>query len=154
MLEGTWELPEGALEHGGYARRPPGTDGGRAGAAGCVLFVRWRPFASGDTRAVHVPLVEHDWLPGHGNLRVKSLHEFGAENAALVHWPAGERFVPHQHWGGEEIVVLSGVFEDEHGRYPTGSWLLSPHLSAHHPFVHEETRIFVKTGHLAIDRRG
>ena len=66
VLEGTWELPEGALEHGGYARRPPGTDGGRAGAAGCVLFVRWRPFASGDTRAVHVPLK----VPGHGGMVV------------------------------------------------------------------------------------
>ena len=72
----------------------------------------------------------------------------GDEGTALVHWPAGERFIPHQHWGGEEILVLSGTFRDEHGTYPKGTWIQSPHLSAHHPFVEEETVIFVKTGHL------
>jgi hypothetical protein len=40
---------------------------------------------------------------------------------------------------------------DEHGRYPTGTWFQSPHLSTHHPFVEEETVIFVKTGHLPAD---
>ena len=74
----------------------------------------------------------------------------GGEGTALVHWPAGERFVPHQHWGGEEIFVLSGTFRDEHGVYPKGTWIQSPHLSTHHPFVEEETVIFVKTGHLPI----
>ena len=67
---------------------------------------------------------------------------------ALVHWPAGERFIPHEHWGGEEIFVLSGTFRDEHGTYPKGTWIQSPHLSTHHPFVEGETVIFVKTGHL------
>ena len=68
-----------------------------------------------------------------------------------MHWPAGERFVPHTHFGGEEILVLSGVFRDEHGSYPQGTWLLSPHLSVHHPFVEVETTILVKTGHLFAD---
>lgn len=51
---------------------------------------------------------------------------------------------------GEEILVLDGVFEDEHGRYPKGSWLRSPHLSEHHPFTGPDgALIYVKTGHLA-----
>ena len=54
----------------------------------------------------------------------------------------------HQHWGGEEIFVLSGTFKDEHGVYPTGTWLRNPHLSRHHPFVEDETIILVKVGHL------
>ena len=70
----------------------------------------------------------------------------------MVHWPAGERFVPHRHWGGEEILVLSGTFIDEHGEYPTGAWWQSPHLSEHYPFVKEETVILVKTGHLPMNR--
>ena len=37
---------------------------------------------------------------------------------------------------------------DEYGIYPKGSWIRSPHLSTHFPFVEEETIIFVKTGHL------
>jgi hypothetical protein len=40
------------------------------------------------------------------------------------------------------------VFGDEHGRYPKGTWLRSPHMSAHKPFSVEGCTIFVKTGHL------
>ena len=48
-----------------------------------------------------------------------------------------------------KILVLEGVFHDEFGTYPKGSWLRSPHLSQHTPFTKEEgALIFVKTGHL------
>jgi anti-sigma factor ChrR (cupin superfamily) len=65
-------------------------------------------------------------------------------------WPKGERFIPHSHFGGEEIFVLSGQFQDEHGVYPEGCWIRSPHMSKHFPFVLEETIIWVKTGHLPL----
>ncbi len=46
--------------------------------------------------------------------------------------------------------MLDGVFEDEHGTYPKGSWLRSPHLSEHDPFTGPAgALIYVKTGHLA-----
>lgn len=45
--------------------------------------------------------------------------------------------------------LLDGVFRDEHGVYPKGSWLRSPHLSQHTPFTGPEgALIYVKTGHL------
>ena len=48
-----------------------------------------------------------------------------------------------------EILVLEGVFHDEFGQYPKGSWIRTPHLSKHTPFTKEEgALIFVKTGHL------
>jgi len=148
VLEGSWQLPEGILEEHGYSRRPPGEVGAGSTATGCTLYVRSGPFAEDDKELVHSQAGEEPWSPGHGNLGVKSLHSIGDEGTALVHWPAGERFIPHQHWGGEEIFVLSGTFRDEHGTYPKGTWIQSPHLSTHHPFVEEETVIFVKTGHL------
>lgn len=151
VLTGNWQLPEGTLQGGGYARRPPGTTGGDRTESGATLFVRVGAFEANDQDLVHVPTEQRTWQPGQGNLRVQPLHSTGDAGTALVHWPAGERFVPHQHWGGEEVLVLAGTFEDEHGRYPTGTWLLSPHMSAHHPFVTEETIIFVKTGHLPTD---
>ena len=155
VLEGTLELPEGALGAEGYSRRPPAHVDSGSTPAGCTLFLRTGPFAANDLEFVHFRTGELPWLPGQGGLRVKPLHSFEGENTALVHWPAGERFVPHQHWGGEEILVLSGTFEDEHGRYPRGTWLRSPHRSAHRPFAREETVIFVKTGHLPpSDARG
>ncbi|MFT5289514.1 MAG: anti-sigma factor ChrR (cupin superfamily) [Planctomycetota bacterium] len=148
VLEGDWKLPAGVLHAGDYSRRPVDRIEASSTEMGCVLFVKTSPFLSGDTQPVHLESGAAPWSPGHGNLGVKSLHAFDEEGTAYVHWPAGERFMPHQHWGGEEIFVLSGKFMDEHGEYPAGTWLRSPHLSAHHPFVEEETVIFVKTGHL------
>lgn len=148
VLDGDWRVSEGALRAGDHARLPAVDDDPASTASGCTLLVKTAEFAADETRVVHARLDDEPWLPGHGNLRVKPLHTHGTESSALVHWPAGERFLPHTHWGGEEIFVLSGTFLDEHGRYPTGTWLRSPHMSAHHPFVEEETVIFVKTGHL------
>ncbi|MFN2334931.1 MAG: cupin domain-containing protein, partial [Wenzhouxiangellaceae bacterium] len=37
----------------------------------------------------------------------------------------------------------------EHGVYPAGTWIRSPHLSQHHPWVETKTVIWVKTGHLS-----
>lgn len=148
VLAGTWDLPEGPLQADGYTRRPATRPSTNSTSTGCTLFVRSGPFDDSDHELIHSQTDAEPWLPGQGGLTVKPLHSFQSESTALVHWPAGERFVPHQHWGGEEILVLSGTFMDEHGRYPTGTWLLSPHMSAHHPFVEEETVIFVKTGHV------
>ncbi len=77
------------------------------------------------------------------------LYQHRHEQAALVRWKPDTYFQPHAHVGGEEILVLSGVFEDEHGRYPAGTWIRSPHLSRHTPFSREGCTIYVKTGHLA-----
>jgi anti-sigma factor ChrR (cupin superfamily) len=66
-----------------------------------------------------------------------------------VRWAPSTQFTTHRHLGGEEILVLDGVFEDEHRAYPKGSWLRSPHLSAHTPFTGPAgALIYVKTGHL------
>ena len=83
-------------------------------------------------------------VPG---LNVMPLMRQGS-GSTLVKWAPQTYFNPHRHYGGEEIFVVDGVFEDEHGRYPTGSWIRSPHMSMHKPFSKEGCTIFVKTGHL------
>jgi hypothetical protein len=41
------------------------------------------------------------------------------------------------------------VFHDEHGSYPSGTWIRSPRYSKHTPFTKAEgALIYVKTGHL------
>ena len=53
------------------------------------------------------------------------------------------------HDGGEEILVLQGLFRDEQGEYPAGTWLRSPRWSQHTPFTGPEgALIYVKVGHL------
>jgi anti-sigma factor ChrR (cupin superfamily) len=76
------------------------------------------------------------------------LHGYGSEHVALVRWAPGTVFQPHSHPSGEEIYVLSGVFQDEHGTYPAGSWLRNPPGSVHRPWSEPGCTIWVKTGHL------
>jgi anti-sigma factor ChrR (cupin superfamily) len=40
---------------------------------------------------------------------------------------------PHTHGGGEEFLVLDGVFQDEHGDYPAESYVRNPPTSRHTP---------------------
>ncbi|MEO0651709.1 MAG: cupin domain-containing protein [Planctomycetota bacterium] len=148
VSQGAVELPEGALSVGGYTRRARRAACEVASPTGATILLRRGPMDDDEPPVILAEADQDAWVPGQGGLTVRPLQSGGTESTALVHWPAGERFIPHRHYGGEEIFVLSGTFEDEHGRYPAGTWLLSPHLSAHHPFVREETMIFVKTGHL------
>ena len=67
---------------------------------------------------------------------------------SVVRYDAGSRFSAHPHPKGEEIFVIEGVLSDEHGDYPAGTWLRSPHASEHQPFSRGGCLIYVKVGHL------
>jgi len=142
VLEGTYINEFGEFDSGTYLRLPKEDEAFVKSNIGCTISRKINYFKDDEQIIINTNLTP--WLPGHGNLEVMPL----STQTALVKWPKGERFIPHKHWGGEEILVLSGTFIDEHGTYPQGSWIRSPHLSEHFPYVEEETIIFVKTGHL------
>ncbi len=148
VLEGTFSDETGDYKAGTYFRNPEGFRHAPFSEEGCVILVKLHQFLPDDDKHVVIDTKTNPWSPGIGGLQVMSLHQFGAEQVALVKWPAGERFQPHTHMGGEEIYVISGEFIDEQGRYPAGTWIRSPHLSQHNPYVEEETIIWVKVGHL------
>lgn len=148
VLEGVFSDEHGDYPAGTYIRNPPNSRHSPFSKEGCVIFVKLNQFQAQDSTPVIINTNETPWLQGQGGLTVMPLYEFQGHSTALVRWPAGERFAPHKHWGGEEILVLKGEFKDEHGNYPKGSWIRSPHLSEHFPFVDEETVILVKVGHL------
>ena len=104
------------------------------------------------TVAIHdVPWVNSP-APG---VERKMLERDGGEVAraiSVVRYAPGSAFKSHTHDLGEEILVLEGVFSDEHGNYPALSRLRSPHLSAHQPFSREGCLILVKVGHLESNR--
>ncbi len=148
VLEGTFSDETGDYKAGTYFRNPEGFRHAPFSEEGCVILVKLHQFQPGDDAHVVIDTKTTPWNSGIGGLQVMALHQFGGEQVALVKWPAGERFQPHTHMGGEEIYVISGEFIDEQGRYPAGSWIRSPHLSQHNPYVEEETVIWVKVGHL------
>ena len=148
VLEGVFSDDSGDYPTGTYFRNPEGFIHAPFSEEGCIILVKLHQFAPGDTQHVCIDTHARQWQPGNGGLQVMPLHNFEGESTALVKWPAGERFQPHRHFGGEEIYVIEGEFIDEHGRYPAGSWIRSPHASEHNPYVERETLIWVKTGHL------
>ena len=150
VLEGVFSDEFGDYPAGTYIRNPPNSVHAPFSKEGCVLFVKLNQFDEQDTETIRVHTLDTQWQQGQGNLQVMPLHSHAHEHTALVKWPAGEQFVPHKHFGGEEILVLSGEFIDEQGKYPEGTWLRSPHMSEHHPFVEQETIILVKVGHLPV----
>ena len=151
VLDGVFSDQTGDYPAGTYIRNPKGFVHAPFSTHGCTLFVKLHQFQTTDTEQVRINTKTQPWLPGQGGLEVMPLHEHQGEHVALVKWPANERFLPHRHFGGEEVLVLTGEFKDEHGTYPKGTWLRSPHMSEHHPFVSEQTIIWVKTGHLPFD---
>lgn len=151
VLEGIFSDETGDYGPGNYIRNPPGSRHQPFSKDGCTILVKLNQFDAKDLQVVRLETHTQPWQPGIGGLEVMSLHSFAHEHVALVKWPAGEYFQMHRHFGGEEIFVLSGEFRDEHGLYPAGTWIRSPHGSMHCPFVEEETLIWVKTGHLQPD---
>lgn len=150
VLDGIFSDESGDYGPGSYLRNPPGSHHAPFSRNGCTLFVKLAQFSPRDMERVRIDTKNTIWLRGRGGLQVMPLHNFEGEHTALVNWPAGEKFIPHRHFGGEEILVLSGAFCDEYGEYPRLSWLRNPHQSTHAPFVRDETVIFVKTGHLPL----
>lgn len=143
VLAGIYTNEFGDFKSGTYLKLPKEDESKISSKNGCEIFKKINyPQITIETSIVDTS--NTPWLQGQGNLEVMPL----SEQTALVKWPKNEVFVPHTHWGGEEVFVLKGTFIDEHGSYKIGTWTRSPHLSNHHPYVEEETIIFVKTGHL------
>ncbi|MEM8916169.1 MAG: cupin domain-containing protein, partial [Pseudomonadota bacterium] len=85
--------------------------------------------------SVHAGAV--DWIasPMAGVDR-KPLDRIGGEVAratSIVRYAPESRFSPHVHTGGEEFLVLEGVFQDEHGDFPAGTYVRNPPTTRHEP---------------------
>ncbi|MFN2410736.1 MAG: cupin domain-containing protein [Halomonas sp.] len=61
-----------------------------------------------------------------------------ARATSLVRYAPNSQFDPHVHGGGEEILVLEGVFADEYGRYAAGSYLRNPIGTGHTPQIGDQ----------------
>jgi len=150
VLEGVFCDEVGEHPAGTYLRNPPGSSHAPCSRDGCLLFVKLQQFHPADTRGVRIDTRSQPWRPGLvPGLAVMPLHSHDGVDTALVRWAPNTRFNTHSHPGGEEILVLDGVFNDEGGAYGAGTWLRSPRWSRHTPFTGPEgALIYVKVGHL------
>ena len=95
---------------------------------------------------LHTTQIEWQNSPMKG-VRRRVLDRVGKEVAratSIVSYDPGSHFSPHVHTGGEEFIVLEGVFQDEHGDYPPGTYIRNPPESKHTPGSNDGCVIFVK----------
>ncbi len=77
----------------------------------------------------------------------RMLDRIGGEVAratSIVRYAPGSHFSAHTHTGGEEFIVLDGVFQDEHGDFPAGTYVRNPPTTSHTPGSDLGCTIFVK----------
>lgn len=67
-----------------------------------------------------------------------------ARATSIVRFAPGSSFPTHRHTGGEEFIVLDGVFSDETGDFPAGTYVRNPIGTAHAPHTRDGCTIFVK----------
>lgn len=99
-----------------------------------------------------IPVIVHAaklaWSPSPAaGVERRMLYRVGAEIAratSIVRYAPGSSFPRHTHGGGEEILVLEGTFQDEHGDYPAGSYFRNPPGTSHIPAAKDGCVIFVR----------
>lgn len=100
------------------------------------------------TQRVVIRPEDYNWQksPANGVERMM-LDRIGDEVAratTIVRFAPNSSFDAHTHDGGEEILVLDGVFSDETGDYGAGSYLRNPVGTRHKPFTKQGCTILVK----------
>ncbi|HEX5320315.1 MAG TPA: cupin domain-containing protein, partial [Stellaceae bacterium] len=100
------------------------------------------------SRRVAIHAAGMPWVPSPiAGVERRMLDRIGDEVAratSIVRYAPESRFSAHTHGGGEEFLVLDGVFEDEHGDYPAGSYVRNPPATRHIPGSAPGCTLFVK----------
>lgn len=100
------------------------------------------------TRRVAVHAAQLAWVSSPiAGVDRRMLDRIGDEVAratSIVRYAPRSRFSAHAHGGGEEFLVLDGVFQDEHGDYPARSYIRNPPTSRHTPGSAPGCTLFVK----------
>jgi len=66
--------------------------------------------------------------------------------SSLAQFPAGRAFKKFGHKGGEELLVLSGIFSDADGDYGAGCYVRNPPGTYHQPFTRDGCTVLFKLG--------
>ena len=105
--------------------------------------------------AVHAARL--DWTPspilGVDRRMLDRIGDEVARATSIVRYAPRSRFSAHTHGGGEEFLVLDGVFQDEHGDYPAGSYVRNPPTTSHTPGSEPGCTLFVKLWQFEPDDR-
>jgi len=100
------------------------------------------------TKRVVVHAATLEWkpspMPGVERRMLDRIGDEIARATSIVRYAPGSQFSPHVHAGGEEFLVLEGVFQDEHGDFPAATYVRNPPQSHHTPGSKPGCTMFVK----------
>jgi anti-sigma factor ChrR (cupin superfamily) len=98
--------------------------------------------------AAWVAAEDHQWVaspePGVERVLLDRIGDEVAVATSIVRYRPLSRFAAHRHDRGEEFFVLDGVFADEHGNYPAGTYVRNPPGTRHTPRSDVGCTLFVK----------
>ena len=92
-------------------------------------------------------------MPGVQRRRLDRVQGDQERVSTIVRYAPNSQFSAHVHGGGEEFIVLEGVFEDDYGDWPVGSYIRNPPGSKHTPGSKPGCTIFVKLGQFQANDR-
>ena len=100
------------------------------------------------SRKAFVAPCDEDWVhspeSGVERLMLDRIGDEVARATSIVRYAAGSSFPPHKHPMGEEFLVLDGVFSDDTGDFPAGTYVRNPPGTRHAPHSRDGCRILVK----------
>lgn len=100
------------------------------------------------TQPAAAKVEEIEWIPSpQPGVSRRPLDRIGGEVAratSIVRYDSDKAFPYHEHAMGEEYLVIDGVFSDNDGDFPSGTYVRNPPGSSHAPHSRDGCIIFVK----------
>jgi anti-sigma factor ChrR (cupin superfamily) len=157
VLSGVFSDERGDHPAGTYLLNPEGYAHAPYSTTGCELFVKLRQYPGQGRTQVRIDTAAAAWEPYvvPGVERLPLYAEAGhPETMHLLRIAAGAEIPTITLVGGEELLVLEGTLQDEHGALREGTWARYPAGARHTPRTATGCRVYVKKGHLAAPTRG
>lgn len=145
VLDGTFSDDRGEHPAGTFMLNPEGYGHAPQSPGGCILFVRLQQYP--DEAQVRVDTTDEGrWKPhsSYEGIETLELHHGGPADYRMLRMEAGAEVPAVPIPDGEEIFVVEGSFEDEHGSYRKGDWVRYPAGSEHSPRSSDGARLLIK----------
>jgi len=149
VLAGIFSDEHGDYARGTYVRNPPDTGHSPFSTEGCRILVKLRQFDAADLCPVVTDTNCDDWQRDErtgGECR--ALHQFGAEQVAMLRIASGRNLTIEVGEGGLEWLLVSGSMQFENLNYGTESWFRFPAGDSLRMTVIDDCVVFQKRGHL------
>jgi hypothetical protein len=150
VLKGAFSDQFGDYPAGHYLRNPDGFSHAPFSNEGCIILVKLNHFDAGDEDAVRVDTGHAGFSWVKEGIERLPLHEYRNERTQILHLKKGASYLQPAVEGEIEGFILEGEIDNDGTRLTQGTWFRNPGLVAESWYAQEDTRVFLKTGHLPL----